>query len=305
MDKKQQDFLTFLSNDFGMDAWMTIHNFYTNSINIINTIEIYGITLDKLNTETNSFLINPTENDIVKIKQQVILDIIMKTLILIESLLVLAHSLSCGYKTVANNMSYYSTNLVDSIMIRFRKDGYNMRKILGLPNLKYLALSPDEQKFLSLDFKNFEKIFLVRIFALIEFYNLYRVIYGKTKHGLTYLIHASSNINTDSSFNNSYAECFSRIRPENSKKEMYLILNSNIAPNFEFFNHITVLSFKKELFDRINSILSIIKETTDFIFSNHTQFALNCGKIYLPIRKKNNQVSMLTSREPSTKKKKR
>lgn len=66
MDKKKQDFLTFISkNDFGMDTWMTIHNFHINSINIINTIEIYGILITKLDTDRDSFLITSNEDNIV------------------------------------------------------------------------------------------------------------------------------------------------------------------------------------------------------------------------------------------------
>ena len=74
---------------------VTITDFAENAHNIILTIELYGILIEKL--EKDNLLKNHKRGDVIRIKQQIVLDAILKTQILIESTLVLIHSLSVGY----------------------------------------------------------------------------------------------------------------------------------------------------------------------------------------------------------------
>jgi hypothetical protein len=90
MNEKQADALSFInSSKFGADAWVTITNFAENAHNIILTIELYGILIEKL--EKDNLLKNHKIGDVIRIKQQIVLDAILKTQILIESTLVLIH----------------------------------------------------------------------------------------------------------------------------------------------------------------------------------------------------------------------
>ena len=150
MTEKQAEAISFInSNKFGVDAWITITFFAQNIHNIISTIELYGILIEKL--EKDNLLKNYNAGDVIRLKQQIVLDVILKTQILIESTLVLIHSLSMGYHTVAKNMTNYRIHLVNTIIEELRKNKklknykYNMRKVLGLPNLKFLSLSSNKK----------------------------------------------------------------------------------------------------------------------------------------------------------------
>lgn len=109
----------------------------------------------------------------------------MKIEILIESTLVLVHSLSSGYYTVAQDMTFYDFKLLYSIIEKIRDKDYNMRRILGLPDLSTLSLSPEEKSYLKRDFNECEVKAWNALNKLAEFYEKYRLIYGKSKHGLT------------------------------------------------------------------------------------------------------------------------
>lgn len=185
------------SNEFGIDAWITITFFAQNAHNIISTIELYGNLIEKL--EKDNLLKNYDAGGVIRLKQQIVLDVILKTQILIESTLVLIHSLSEGYDTVAKNMTYYNMDLVNSLKKELRKNKklknykFNMRKVLGLPNLKFLCLTSNEKKFLNKDFERFQSNYLEALKRLISFYDKFGIVYGKSKHGLAFITGGLSN----------------------------------------------------------------------------------------------------------------
>ena len=293
--------LSFIGSEkFGMDAWTTLYHFGLNTQNIILTIELYGVLIEKL--DTDNLLANHNIDDMVRIKQHIVLDVIMKTQILIESTLVLIHCLSTGYRTLARNMTYYDMNLVDSIINEIRKNKkmknykYNMRKVLGLPNLKLLDLSSNEKKFLNQDFQKFESDSLARLRRQADFYDKFRVVYGKTKHGLAFLT-AGTSISTVASFEDSILQCFGRRIKEPKHPNVIRIPYFKLAPEIahDFFDFISIVKFGKQLIDEINATISNLKEIISFICTNHKSFALNCGKGYLPYTQRNGRVYMLTS----------
>jgi hypothetical protein len=199
-EKQAAEAISFInSNKFGMDAWMTIAYFAQNVHNIISTIELYGILIEKL--ERDILPRNYNAADVIRLKQQIVLDVILKTQILIESTFVLIHSLSKGYHTVAMNMTYYDMNLVNSIIEELRKNKklmnykYNIRKVLGLPNLKFLSLSSKERNFLDKDFRGFESDYLQALKRLVSFYDRFKIVYAKSKHGLTFMAGGLSDLN--------------------------------------------------------------------------------------------------------------
>ena len=303
---KQGEALSFINGKkFGIDTWTTIYHFGLNVLNIISSIELYGILIEKL--DKNNLVSTHNAEDIIRIKQQIVLDVIMKTQILIESTLVLIHSLSTGYHAVARNMTYYDMGLVNSIIKEIGKNKqlknykYNMRKILGLPNLKYLSLSLKEKKFLNEDFERFEFECLKRLKRLTDFYDKFRVIYGKSKHGLAFLSTGSSNL-TDTGFDGSILQCLGRISNEDKRPKGSIVTSINTTPamTYKFFDYISIVKFDKKLIDEINSTISDLKNLVSFICTNHESYALNSGKGYLPYSLTNGKRYMLTSREAET-----
>ena len=102
--------LSFINcNKFGIETFSVIHNFGLSVDRNISTLEAYGNLFDNLNK--NELVSKSNTRHVTSIKQQIILDAIMKTQIIIESTLILIHSLSIGYHQVAMNMTYYDFNL--------------------------------------------------------------------------------------------------------------------------------------------------------------------------------------------------
>ncbi len=77
-----------------------------------------------------------------------------------------------------------------------------MRVILGLPDVGSLNLNQAERKVLIEVYQSTINEMKERILNLANFYDTFRIIYGKWKHGLTFQS-GSENLNTefDNSFN--------------------------------------------------------------------------------------------------------
>jgi hypothetical protein len=306
ISKKTEALLFINSNKFGIHTWTTIFNFGINTHDIILTIQLYSTLFERL--DKGDLLTNNNQQEISRIKQQFVLDAILKLEILIESTLVLVHSLSIEYHTVAKNMTYYDSALVESIIReisinkKIRNYKYNMRRVLGLPNLKHLSLSTKEKELLNSDFESFELTFLDVLKTLVSFYDKFRIVYGKSKHGLAFITGGSSNSTNEDGgiLGNSVLNCYSRIYKEDKMPKGTIQLStisSNPPLQYPYFNFISVISFNTKLIEEINSILSILKELISFICTNHQSYALNCGKGYLPYKKTDNKFTLITSRE--------
>ena len=175
-----------------------------------------------------------------------------------------------------------------------------------MPNLKHLELSFEEKKFLNDDFKRFEVDCLKRLKKMTSFYDKFRVIYGKSKHGLVF-VSADTSTPEKIDFDGSLLQCFGRIRNEDKRPKASITLSSfSTSPsvNYKFFDFVSILKFDKKLIDEINSTLSDLKELVSFITTNHLAYALNCGKGYLPYSKRDGKRYMLTSRKAQIQKEK-
>ena len=60
------------------------------------------------------------------------------------------------------------------------------------------------------------------------------------------------------------------------------------------FNVLSHLNFNRQLVDEISKILSILKDSINFICETHLIKAINCDKNYSPCRKKGDRLSILT-----------
>lgn len=105
---------------------------------------------------------------------------------IIESALVLVHSLSEGYHSLATNMTYYDFNLLRQIIKKINKKEYNGHKILGLPDIDTLPVDKVEKKFLANEYSAIIEDLWRSLNRCIVFYDKYRIIYGKSKHGLIF-----------------------------------------------------------------------------------------------------------------------
>jgi acetone carboxylase gamma subunit len=295
--------LSFIEgSDFGIETWIVIHNFHRNVQRIITSIELYGILIEKV--DTDKLLAGFSDKDAAAIKQQIILDAILKLQILIECTLVLTRSLSRGYRNFAENMTYYDAPSVRDIVTEVRRKRklknytYNMRRVLGLPAIHNLTLTVEEKKFINKDFTRFQEKFLDVLQQMAAFYDKFNVVYGKSKHGLAYITGGLSNTENINEGFNSVLHCYSNItKREKMPRDLITVkkLMATSKSQDDFFNFISVIKFDKKLIDEINSTMGRLKEFIDFVCSNHESFALNCGKGYVPYHRRDNTITMITS----------
>lgn len=97
---------------------------------------------------------------------------------------------------------------------------------------------------------------------------------------------------------NSILQCYTRIDKHKVPREHLTshLLSSTPPISYKFFNFLSVIKFDKKLTDEISSTISILRELLSFICTNHQSYALNCGKAYLPYRRRDDRIYMLTSK---------
>ena len=184
-EQKIEQFDSFMrSKEFGIDTWMTIHLFKNNTHYILNTLKLYGVLIKRLDEGNIANTLIPRDKVIVK--QFIILDVIMKLEILIESTLVLIHALSKDRNSVPKLMTYYDTDIIRIAIEKIKNRRYNMERILSLLKISQIPfLSKEERKYLAFDYGESVKKMYKNLDTLADFYEDFRLIYGKTKHGLT------------------------------------------------------------------------------------------------------------------------
>jgi hypothetical protein len=272
---------------FGIDTWRTLFIFQSNFESIKNTITLYlllekGIVDGKL-PSLNSL-------NILRVKQNIYVDITSKLSILIETTIVLIDALSYpNYKKIPHNLVYYDYKQIYSIIKKLRKNNppYSFRKILGLYYLpKVSDLSKQEKKIIGKIYSKTEKMMISKVKNIIEFYDNFRIVYGKSKHGLTIYSGIVEKNNTNFELDKSLLICYDR-----KTKDKIPQNHINLKPNndINYFNILSYMLFDENLTKKIENILSDLNTIIDYICSNHLTYAMNCGDIYLPHTKKDNK----------------
>jgi hypothetical protein len=280
--EKRNGYQSFIRSDkFGTNTWTTIQLFQLNRHNILLTVHLYGVLIKRL--DEGDIPHNLPKAEVVRVKQHIFLDIIMKIEILIESTLVLAHSLSSGYHTVAHNMTFYDFRLLHSVIENIRRRKYDIRKILGLPDLSTLALNAEEKSYLEKDFSECGVKAWHALNKLAEFYEKYRLVYGKSKHGLTIQSgHAFGWSSFAPDFDKSLLICYDRKKQKQDMPKGYHTILPKKDEYDGFYNAVSYLKFNQCLITELSVIQSILRDIISVICSTHMAFATNCGEGYLP-----------------------
>ena len=178
-------FQNYIEKYFGQHTWTTLYTYEINCDYNCGVILLY-FNLTKQNVQNKTIC---PSLDTLRINQHIYLDIISKISILIESLLVLIDSLSISYKNVSKDMTNYNLAKIYSIIdgISASRVRYNMRRALGLYDITNMRkLSGQQKVILGRAYDETQKIVMKKLINLIDFYDDFRIVYGKTKHGLTY-----------------------------------------------------------------------------------------------------------------------
>lgn len=177
--ERTNSFQKYINDNFGNHTWTTLFTYEINCDYNCGTILLY-FNLTSQNIQNKS--ICPTL-DTLRINQHIYLDIISKTSILIESLLVLIDSLSISYKGLSKNMTNYNLNKIYSIInaIRAKTVKYNLRRALGFCDISDMTILSDKQKkVLGSAYEETQRIIMKKLNNMLDFYDEFRILYGKT-----------------------------------------------------------------------------------------------------------------------------
>jgi hypothetical protein len=174
---KWQEFMQ--SKEFGRETWIVLTLLGFNLINVIRTIELDNVVIKKVETNEIKHTFNPRTK--LRIQQHVMLDSLSKLLVVIETIFALCIGLRRGYQYVPSTLAYYDIDQTRSFIERLRKKNLNVGTILGLPKIENLSLDKNEKKLVGSIFAQMTKVTLQAMIRMAEFYDKYRIIYGKSK----------------------------------------------------------------------------------------------------------------------------
>lgn len=124
----------------------------------------------------------------------------------------------------------------------------------------------------------------MKINMIGEFYDKYRVIYGKWKHGLT--------IQTGEQFGDLRSSNTDILTVLDSKEEGdmprgYFRASSPDKLTDQWYNVQGILKINERLEDEIRDAADDLGEIISYIVQNHLTYAKNCGEGYLPLMELN------------------
>jgi hypothetical protein len=296
LSERRQKWQSFMdSQEFGKHTWNTLHLLNSNSYLIKKTIRIYLKLIEGSHIESISDNIEGIH--LLRIKQHIVLDCIAKLQSVIETTLVLIHALSDAYGTIAEFMSFYDLRLPKQIVEKIRKNDYNMRKVLGLIDIGELGLSNDQRKLLGKIYSDTIEYMIKEITNLANFYDKYRIVYGKWRHGQTFQS-GDTLTTTDiiphhpSNLKDSLLLVVDR-KQESDMPKGYVVGRSSDPSLSKWFNVQSIIKFDNNLINEIENIMLDLENVIAYITKNHITYAMNCGKEYLPFHEiRNDEYSL-------------
>jgi hypothetical protein len=282
---KEQQWESFRDGpQFGMHTWTTLQFFEANMHQLLETSRIYlALALKIQDGNIMSLLEVNYSNGILS--QYLILDVIAKIQTIIETTLVLIEAISNGYSSIAKTMTYYDQRLPRQIVEKIRMKCYNFQKILGLPNISDLPLSTEERKVLAKIFQETVNIYSKKIATIAEFYDRYRIIYGKWKHGLT--IRAGEQFGDLKPLNTAVLTVLDSKEEKDMPKGYFQAFSRSYPMNDHWYNVLGILKINQKLENEIRKTADELSEIISYTVQNHLMHAKNCGEGYLPVMELN------------------
>jgi hypothetical protein len=295
-EQRRAECKNFIGSDkFGWDTWLTLTVFIENVRNVESTMSIYSHLLEKLNKD-EVFLAKLTDQQIkvpdqemLRIKQHIVLDMILKAEIVAESSLVFIHELSNGYAGLSKRMARYPLEFAKNQVFRkVREMDFSLLRALGVPSIANMQLEEHEETVLNTLYQQTEDTVWEHLGMLADFYDKFKTVYNKYRHGLilrTGTARTNNNDNNSNAFNleNSAFEALDYKSPDDLPKDCKIVDKdiNNLVPGM--FNALSHVSITQKLLDEIFAIVGIAKEIVAYVCRSHKLYALNCGQSYLPI----------------------
>lgn len=236
----------------------------------------------------------PNTNEILRINELVLLNSLSNIMMVVESTLALCSALgerwTDGIK-IAEHMSHYDQNQIDGFIDRLKDDKVNVWRLAGFPRMAILRkncrLTRLESKFVWELLHESCDLIKGTLDSIVEFYQKNRIIYGKFKHGLTFLLGFemySPSVMAAKGLPATAILAFDRRRRQ---PDGTCVNATGLSERLSWFNTISVLSYSKETLAKHDAILSDTERLVSHITNNHLLCAENCGEDYFPAEQEN------------------
>lgn len=275
--EKIEEVKEYIEKEIGIDAWTIITLFEINSLDLLNTISINLELIDKDDFIKGLSLLTfkNQESDMIRIKQHLVLDVLMKIEIIIESFLVLINSLSGRYSDLPRKMTRYRQETIYSIIKKIREEHYSLLNLFGFPPLKVLPISESEKRFLFDQYQKVNNTYYDILKKICNFYEKFLIIYGKSKHGLLIIPELIID-NLSRELQNSSIACLDN-RSEHQIRGIYFL---NEELNSDNFNTVVQLNFNSILMDEIFVVISNLRKVISLACELNKIRIVNCGEGY-------------------------
>jgi hypothetical protein len=305
-EERRANCMSFIQSDkFGGDTWLTLTVFNKNIIDVESTMYVYYSLLKKLDEEFLAKLmdkqIKVPDQDILRTKQLIATDIILKAEIIVESSLVFIYELSNGYSELPKRMARYALEFVQNKVMKkvWEKDFY-LQRGLGVPSIANMQLEEHEEALLQAFYEQAEDNAWVQLGKLADFYDKYKTVYNKYRHGLilrTGLTPTNGNKDTSNSngafdLDNSALEALDNKNANDLPKGCIMVERdvNNLVPGM--FNVLSHVNFGPKLMQEVFDIVSITQQLISYVCENHKLYAKNCGHSYLPVTFKDGKLQL-------------
>ena len=270
------------SSEYSKATYFILQILNLNISHLARNVDLYGILIKKIDDGSIKHSFN--KKQLLHIKQNIVLDTNSRIMTGIETLFALIFSLNEGYSTVAKIITYYELSIIDSSINSIKKKLYNLRKIIGLCEIEKFDLTDEEKKILGLRYQSTCDIFQEALEKFVSYYQKYKIIYGKHKHGLSIITGISNTENM--TFENSMLAVFDRREKDKMPPET-ISIKRDLGGDVPWYTSESILKIDKKLFSEMGTISRELEEFFTYIISNHLSFAENCGEGYVPFRYEN------------------
>lgn len=292
LEEKKQKSIDFVVNSLSWETYSLLHIFSINVRYMTRFIELSRIVSHKIESGE---IKGPTEAaDLMRTKHLVLLDSLARLMMIIEATLALLSAISDSRTPggkIANRMLRYDQNQIDAFISHLKNRQVDVWRLAGFPKIRTLqrncGLTKSESKFVWELLSESCDLIRETLDQIVDFYEKNRIIYGKFKHGLTFLL-GFELFSQSREANRGLPPTAILVLDRRSRQPGEIgIYATGLPKQLDWFNTVSMLSYSDETFKKHNGILHDVEKLVTHITNNHLLRAENCGEDYFPAEQRN------------------
>lgn len=294
LEEKKRANEYFIKNKLTYGTYAVLMIFHENITRMTNLIELHIIFLKRIDSGDVKHTF--PESELLRLKHLVMMDVLSKIMIMIESLMSLLDCFSrFSHGDIPAKMVRYDLRRINGFIERLQKGEVSLWRMAGFPGIDRLrnncGLTKDEAKLIDKILHDSCKSIQATLKDIVDFYSANRILFGKFKHGLLFLAGCLFSYKEDYETPKSYYLTFDRLkeRPVNLCFEGKEIS----PPGLEWFNTYSILPYWNRTFELYNDIINGIRRLSEHVIYNHLLWAFNCGEDYLPLKRLSNDEAVV------------